>query len=105
VARLDQVLDPTVSAADLGIAAQSDTRNELIELAAAQSDLHLEPLSVTIGEQSAVTVFDVLIAGNAVILPAVELNWHRTDDGLTWHLDTATFCRLASGVGITGCSP
>jgi len=104
LAALDMVLDASVPASDLGLEPQTDVRRDLIELAAAQAELRIEPISLDIGDESAITVFDVLVEGDTVILPAVELEWRRADDG-TWHLDPASFCHLAAGVGIAGCTP
>jgi streptogramin lyase len=104
LAALDMVLDASVPDAVLGLEPQTDARHDLIELAAAQAELHIEPRSLAIDNDTATTVFDVLIEGDTLILPAVELEWHRADDQ-TWHLDTTSFCRLATGVGITGCTP
>ncbi len=104
LAALDMVLDASVPAADLGLEAQSDARRDLIELASAQAELRIELNSLTVDDETATTIFDVMIEGDTVILPAVDLEWRRIGDE-TWHLDPASFCRLAAGVGITGCSP
>ena len=103
LAALDMVLDGSVLAADLGLESQTGARRDLIELAAAQAELRVEPTSLTIEGDTARTVFDVIVEGDTVVLPAVELEWRRTDG--TWHLDPASFCLLADGVGITGCRP
>lgn len=103
LAALDMVLDASVPASDLGLEPQADVRRDLIELAAAQAELRIEPISLDIGHETAITIFDVLVEGDTVILPAVELEWRRADG--TWHLDPASFCRLAAGVGIAGCTP
>jgi hypothetical protein len=103
-AALNQILDASVQAADLGIEAQASARNDLIALAAAQADLSLQPSSVTIHGDAGTTVFDVTITGNTVILPGVQLEWKRTDDAV-WHVTPESFCRVTDGVGIAGCTP
>ncbi len=104
LAALEMVLASSVPAADLGLETQADARRDLIDLADAQAGLHIEPTSLIIDNETATTVFDVLIEGDTIILPAVELRWHRVDDR-TWHLDPTSFCRFATGIGIGGCEP
>ena len=98
-AAFDRFLDADVDAAEIGIGHLAAVRRALLDLLAAQEEGAARVASIDRSGDTATVVFDVVVSGGTVILPALELEFERSDDGAWIPTDDST-CSIAEGVGV-----
>jgi hypothetical protein len=98
-AAFDRFLDADVDAAEIGIGHLAALRRALLDLLAAQEEGAARVASIDRSGDTATVVFDVVVSGGTVILPALELDFERSDDGAWIPTDDST-CAIAEGVGV-----
>lgn len=102
-ATFEQFLDPEVDATSIGVDRLADVRAQLIDLLTAQEGGGVRVVSIERTGDRATVVFDVVVAGDTVILPMLRFDYVRSGDD-RWIPTDESICEIASGVGVD-CSP
>lgn len=97
----ERLADPGVPSSEREHGVLASAWDRLNELAAAQPDLRIDLLDITVDGDLATSTFDVVVQGDRVILPSIVFDWERIAGG--WQVTVASYCRLVEGVGIRPC--
>jgi len=101
-AAFDDFVNPAVEVADLAVGDFGQVREDLVDLLDAQVGGTARVTEIVVDDDFAMVVFDVVVEGETVILPGVELGFTGRDG--EWTVEGESLCVLAAGVGVA-CSP
>jgi len=92
-------IDPAGDSSTLGLGDLAPVRDDLLVLLTAQVQGEARVTEIIVDDDQATVTFDVVVEGDIVVVPGIDLTFDRMADG-TWSADPDSLCALAAGVGV-----